>query len=350
MSEVGSSLGFLQASYLMCANNLRREAKLCDIILYVQGRMGAMVGYPAHKLLLISASKYFKLLFEREDLRNYCHFPHLSEEGMFAVLDIIYGHEIRKETDLNAALMAAMFLQVDCAIDKIEKLKDDAKRLTVKSHRIKGSNHSNSLHDRLTHHTSKTTNSAKRKNADILKPSNHKSRTKDKSFMSPSRNKSHENMSSRVIAATTESVQTLPLEGDTKQNDESMWAVIQVKQEPNEDTEPVGESNKHLSETLHSQAAQPLADPSDVYPVQSFAHFDPNMQAEFTDEQSYSEQGNADSFIYQVVDNNGDSKAMADFDCGSTSHNDGESFLYFLYVSAVCGSGQSLMDGCFLID
>ena len=116
----------LQASYLVCANNLRREAKLCDIILYVQGRMGAMVGYPAHKLLLISASKYFKLLFEREDLRNYCHFPHLSEEGVFAVLDIIYGREIRKETNLDDALMAARFLQVDCAIDELEKKKVSA--------------------------------------------------------------------------------------------------------------------------------------------------------------------------------------------------------------------------------
>ena len=125
MSEVGSSLGFLQASYLMCANNLRREAKLCDIILYVQGRMGAMVGYPAHKLLLISASKYFKLLFEREDLRNYCHFPHLSEEGVFAVLDIIYGREMRKETKLDDALVAARFLQVDCAVEVLEKKREE---------------------------------------------------------------------------------------------------------------------------------------------------------------------------------------------------------------------------------
>ena len=116
----------LQSGYLVCANNLRREAKLCDIILYVQGRMGAMVGYPAHKLLLISASKYFKLLFEREDLRNYCHFPHLSEEGMFAVLDIIYGRDIRKETDVDDALMVARFLQADCAIDELERRKEKA--------------------------------------------------------------------------------------------------------------------------------------------------------------------------------------------------------------------------------
>ena len=123
MDETGNIT--LQASYLVCANNLRREAKLCDIILYVQGRMGAMVGYPAHKLLLISASKYFKLLFEREDLRNYCHFPHLSEEGVFAVLDIIYGREIRKETNLDDALMAARFLQVDCAVDVLERKKTE---------------------------------------------------------------------------------------------------------------------------------------------------------------------------------------------------------------------------------
>ena len=116
----------LQASYLIYANNLRREAKLCDIILYVQGRMGAMVGYPAHKLLLISASKYFRLLFEREDLRNYCHFPHLSEDGVFAVLDIIYGREIRKETNIEDALMAARFLQVDCAVGVLEQLAEES--------------------------------------------------------------------------------------------------------------------------------------------------------------------------------------------------------------------------------
>ena len=125
MGDVGNLL--LQASYLVCANSLRREAKLCDIILYVQGRMGAMVGYPAHKLLLISASKYFKLLFEREELRNYCHFPHLSEEGVFAVLDIIYGREIRQETNLDDALMAARFLQVDNAVEQLEKKRDDQK-------------------------------------------------------------------------------------------------------------------------------------------------------------------------------------------------------------------------------
>ena len=125
----------LQAGYLVCANNLRREAKLCDIILYVQGRMGAMVGYPAHKLLLISASKYFKLLFEREDLRNYCHFPHLSEEGVFAVLDIIYGREIRKETNLEDALMAARFLQVDCAVDTLEAKKEEAARASAEAAR-----------------------------------------------------------------------------------------------------------------------------------------------------------------------------------------------------------------------
>ena len=110
----------LQAAFWTYANSLRREAKLCDIILYVQGRKGAMVGYPAHKLLLISASKYFKLLFEREDLRNFCHFPHLSEDGLFTVLDIVYGREIADSVNLDDALMAARFLQVDCAVEELE--------------------------------------------------------------------------------------------------------------------------------------------------------------------------------------------------------------------------------------
>ena len=110
----------LQAAFWTYANSLRVEAKLCDIVLYVQGRKGAMVGYPAHKLLLISASKYFKLLFEREDLRNFCHFPHLSEDGLFTVLDIVYGREIADSVNLDDALMAARFLQVDCAVEELE--------------------------------------------------------------------------------------------------------------------------------------------------------------------------------------------------------------------------------------
>ena len=111
----------LQAAFWTYANSLRREAKLCDIVLYVQGRKGAMVGYPAHKLLLISASKYFKLLFEREDLRNSCHFPHLSEDGLFTVLDIVYGHEVSDSVNIDDALMAARFLQVDCAVEALEQ-------------------------------------------------------------------------------------------------------------------------------------------------------------------------------------------------------------------------------------
>ena len=110
----------LQAAFWTYANSLRLEAKLCDIVLYVQGKKGAMVGYPAHKLLLISASKYFKLLFEREDLRNFCHFPHLSEDGLFTVLDIVYGREIADSVNLDDALMAARFLQVDCAVEELE--------------------------------------------------------------------------------------------------------------------------------------------------------------------------------------------------------------------------------------
>ena len=112
----------LHASFMLCANSLRYEAKLCDIILFVKGKLGAMVGYPAHKLLLISSSKYFKLLFEREDLRTHCHFPHLSEEGVFTVLDLIYGREININAQLDEALTAAKFLQVDYAVDQLEMI------------------------------------------------------------------------------------------------------------------------------------------------------------------------------------------------------------------------------------
>ena len=125
----------LNASFWTCAYSLRKEAKLCDIILFVKGRKEAMVGYPAHKILLISASKYFKLLFEREDLRNYCHFPHLSEDGLFTVLDIVYGKDIADDTNFEDALMAARFLQVDSAVEVLEakKVEKESKALAEKS-------------------------------------------------------------------------------------------------------------------------------------------------------------------------------------------------------------------------
>ena len=144
---------FLQASYLVFANSLRQEAKLCDIILYVEGRLGTMVGYPAHKLLLISSSKYFKFLFEREELRNYCHFPHLTEDGVLAVLDIVYGRDIRPETDLDNALLAARFMQVESAIDLLTTLKENPsieqenEPSDVTHHAIFDSQDSSSNHD-----------------------------------------------------------------------------------------------------------------------------------------------------------------------------------------------------------
>ena len=116
-------------AFWSCSNTLRKEAKLNDVVLYVKGSKGTMVGHPAHKLLLVSASKYFKRLFEQEDLRNNCHFPHLSEDGLLAVLDIIYGKEVSRDTNLDDAIMAARFLQVDSAVETLEKKKEERKNM-----------------------------------------------------------------------------------------------------------------------------------------------------------------------------------------------------------------------------
>ena len=133
----------LQDAFWSQANSLRCEAKLCDIILYVMGKKGAMVGYPAHKVILISCSRYFKLLFEREDLRNYCHFPHLTEDGLFAVLDFIYGRNISKDTvdNLDDAMMAARFLQVDSAVEELERKKTEFG--TTKKRKLENTDHEN---------------------------------------------------------------------------------------------------------------------------------------------------------------------------------------------------------------
>ena len=116
------STASLQTAFWLFADSLRADGKLCDMVIYVRGRRGVMIGYPAHKILLISASKYFKLLFEREDLRSYCHFPHLNEDGVFAVLNIVYGRKVPEDVNLEDAIMAARFLQIDTAIEVLEKL------------------------------------------------------------------------------------------------------------------------------------------------------------------------------------------------------------------------------------
>ena len=88
--------------------SLQVEAKLCDIVLYLQGRKCAMVVCPAHKLSLIIASKYFGLFFDKEHL----FFPHLSEDWLFPVLDI--GMSVR------LLIRWWRFLQVDCAMEELE--------------------------------------------------------------------------------------------------------------------------------------------------------------------------------------------------------------------------------------
>ena len=77
---------------------LEEYAKLCDIVLYVQGRKCA------YKLLLISASEYFKLLFDQED---FFLFSHLSGDWLFADLNIGYACEIAIDVSLENTLMAA---------------------------------------------------------------------------------------------------------------------------------------------------------------------------------------------------------------------------------------------------
>ena len=76
----------------------KSEAKLCDIVLYVQGRKCA------YKLLLISASEYFRLFFDQED---FFLFLHLSEDWLFAVLDIWYACEIADNVSLDNTLLGA---------------------------------------------------------------------------------------------------------------------------------------------------------------------------------------------------------------------------------------------------
>ena len=94
----------------------------------VQGRECAMIGFPAQKLLPISASKYFGLLFDQEHL----FFPHLSEDWLFPVLDI--GMSVRLPIMWVWTTPWQLLLQVDCAMEELEvkrtALEDKARALS----------------------------------------------------------------------------------------------------------------------------------------------------------------------------------------------------------------------------
>ena len=136
----------LRPSYLACADRLRREARLCDITLYVPGRTGAMVGYTAHRVMLVAASKYFKHLFERDELHKTCYLLHLTEDGLSVVLDVVYGRGINSQMNLADALVAARFLQVDGATELLERNRDQMKSSSSPSskrkRRLSGGSHS----------------------------------------------------------------------------------------------------------------------------------------------------------------------------------------------------------------
>ena len=136
----------LPPSYLACADRLRREARLCDITLYVPGRTGTMVGYTAHRVMLVAASRYFKHLFEKDELRKTCYLPHLTEDGVSVVLDVVYGRRINSQMNLADALVAARFLQVDGATELLERNRDQIKSSSSPSskrkRRLSGGSHS----------------------------------------------------------------------------------------------------------------------------------------------------------------------------------------------------------------
>ena len=111
----------LQTSFWHLVSKLRNEAQMCDIILYVPGKHGCMVGYPAHRLVLINASKYFKTLLKKEPSLTCCHLPNLTEDSLSCLLDLMYGEDMPADADVDEVLHAVNELQVDSISELLKR-------------------------------------------------------------------------------------------------------------------------------------------------------------------------------------------------------------------------------------
>ena len=98
-------------------NHLRQNGTMCDVTLAAISRdSGDMVKFHAHKLILTTASNYFKQLFTSNGNTSALLFPNITPEGLKGVLDYIYGEPVTGSAEYyKACYRAANVLGVHSA-------------------------------------------------------------------------------------------------------------------------------------------------------------------------------------------------------------------------------------------
>ncbi|XP_073412143.1 kelch-like protein 9 [Dendrobates tinctorius] len=90
----------------------RSQRDLCDVTLVVDGAL-----FPAHKLILASASSYFQLLFTDPKVGDTVRLKEVSTKGLQSILDFIYSNKLHLSWDnVEDSLKAAEVLLVREAV------------------------------------------------------------------------------------------------------------------------------------------------------------------------------------------------------------------------------------------
>lgn len=96
---------------LESVNRLRKESKLCDVILQVENKE-----FPAHRIVLAACSDYFCAMFTNdmaESQKNVVKLQGLAPETMDVLLDFVYTETVKVSVEnVQALLPAACLLQL----------------------------------------------------------------------------------------------------------------------------------------------------------------------------------------------------------------------------------------------
>ena len=96
---------------LEAVNRLRKENKLCDVILQVENKE-----FPAHRIVLSACSDYFCAMFTSDMAESQNHvvkLKGLTPETMDVLLDFVYTETVKVSVEnVQALLPAACLLQL----------------------------------------------------------------------------------------------------------------------------------------------------------------------------------------------------------------------------------------------
>ena len=120
--------------YWQTMNSLRQRRVLCDITLHIKDKgSGATYSFPAHKIVLISASVYFQHQFDNGFLSDHFILDHQDKESLKFMLDLIYGvvKPFSCETLEHEVCNLAELLKIDDFKDRHKQFCDQIKQQTV---------------------------------------------------------------------------------------------------------------------------------------------------------------------------------------------------------------------------